>query len=41
MGESAEGRKALSVKFLPLTGSKIGELVAQFDLVMGFTPASP
>lgn len=41
MGESVEGRNALSVKFLPLPGSKIGELVAQFDLVMGFTPESP
>jgi protocatechuate 3,4-dioxygenase beta subunit len=41
MGESTDGRKALSVNFVPLPGSKIGELAAQFNLIMGFTPASP
>jgi len=40
MGESVEGRNALAVKFLPLKGSKIGELFANFDLVMGFTPTA-
>jgi protocatechuate 3,4-dioxygenase beta subunit len=38
---TVEGRRALCAQFIPLPGSKIGELVARFDLVMGFTPASP
>jgi len=39
MATSAEGRSALSVKFLPLPGSTLGELVARFDLIIGLTPA--
>lgn len=31
-------RAALTVDFAALPGSKIGELTARFDLVMGFTP---
>jgi protocatechuate 3,4-dioxygenase beta subunit len=31
-------RDAVSVDFAPLTGSRIGELAARFDLVLGFTP---
>lgn len=35
---SEEARKALLVDFKPLDGSKIGELTANFDIVMGLTP---
>lgn len=31
-------REALTVDFLPLKGSRIGELAATFDLVLGLTP---
>jgi protocatechuate 3,4-dioxygenase beta subunit len=31
-------REALLVDFAPLEGSKIGELAATFDIVLGFTP---
>lgn len=31
-------RDSLVVDFLPLKGSKIGELQARFDIVLGFTP---
>jgi protocatechuate 3,4-dioxygenase beta subunit len=31
-------RAAITVDFTPVKGSKIGELAAKFDLVMGFTP---
>ena len=33
-------RAAITVDFTPVKGSKIGELAARFDVVMGFTPAS-
>ena len=33
-------RAAITVDFAPLKASKIGELAARFDLVMGFTPAA-
>jgi protocatechuate 3,4-dioxygenase beta subunit len=32
-------REAVTIDFAPLAGSKIGELTARFDIVMGFTPA--
>ena len=32
-------RASVIVDFLPLPGAKTGELVARFDIVMGFTPA--
>jgi protocatechuate 3,4-dioxygenase beta subunit len=32
-------RNALTIDFAPVKGSRIGELAARFDLVMGFTPA--
>jgi protocatechuate 3,4-dioxygenase beta subunit len=31
-------RAAVTVEFAPLKGSRIGELTAKFDLVLGFTP---
>lgn len=33
-----KGRKALTVPFSPLKGSKAGELAARFDVVLGLTP---
>jgi protocatechuate 3,4-dioxygenase beta subunit len=33
-----KAREAVMVAFNPLEGSKIGELAARFDIVMGFTP---
>ena len=33
-------RDAITVDFTPLKSSKIGELSARFDIVMGFTPAT-
>jgi protocatechuate 3,4-dioxygenase beta subunit len=32
-------REALSVAFNPLEGSRIGELTARFDIILGITPA--
>ncbi|HVK57548.1 MAG TPA: protocatechuate 3,4-dioxygenase [Candidatus Kapabacteria bacterium] len=32
------GRKAVTVPFEPMKGSKINELAAKFDIVLGFTP---
>ena len=34
--KDTKARESLMVDFLPLKGSKIGELTARFDLVMGF-----
>ena len=33
-------RAAVTIDFAPVSGSKVGELAARFDIVMGFTPAS-
>ena len=33
-----KARESVMVDFDPLEGSKIGELAARFDIVMGFTP---
>jgi protocatechuate 3,4-dioxygenase beta subunit len=33
-------RAAITIDFAPLKASKIGELAARFDIVMGFTPAA-
>jgi len=33
-------RDAITIDFAPLKTSKIGELSARFDIVMGFTPAA-
>lgn len=35
-----KARESLLVDFAPLQNSRIGELVANFDIVMGFTPAA-
>jgi protocatechuate 3,4-dioxygenase beta subunit len=37
--ESEENRRRLLVEFQPLANSKIGELTARFDIVLGATPA--
>jgi protocatechuate 3,4-dioxygenase beta subunit len=34
----AKARDAVTVSFAPLKGSKIGELTANFDVVLGITP---
>jgi protocatechuate 3,4-dioxygenase beta subunit len=34
-------REAVTIDFLPLEHSRIGELTARFDIVLGFTPADP
>ena len=34
----AKGRKAVTVPFTAMKGSRIGELAATFDVVLGFTP---
>jgi protocatechuate 3,4-dioxygenase beta subunit len=36
----AKARESVIVPFEPMTGSKIGELTAKFDIVMGWTPAA-
>jgi protocatechuate 3,4-dioxygenase beta subunit len=33
-----KARESITVDFAPLEGSRIGELVARFDIVLGFTP---
>jgi protocatechuate 3,4-dioxygenase, beta subunit len=35
----ADAQAAVTVDFAPVPGSRIGELVAKFDIVPGFTPA--
>jgi protocatechuate 3,4-dioxygenase beta subunit len=35
---NAKAREAVTVGFVPLKGSKIGELTANFDVVLGITP---
>jgi protocatechuate 3,4-dioxygenase beta subunit len=34
----AKARESVMVDFAPMEGSKIGELAARFDIVLGFTP---
>jgi protocatechuate 3,4-dioxygenase beta subunit len=34
----AKARNALLVDFIPIKGSRLGELAARFDIVLGFTP---
>jgi protocatechuate 3,4-dioxygenase beta subunit len=34
----AKARSSVIVEFAPLKGSKAGELIARFDIVMGYTP---
>lgn len=33
-----KARESVTVDFLPVKGSRVGELAAKFDMVMGFTP---
>ena len=33
-----KARKSVTIDFAPLEGSRIGELAARFDIVLGFTP---
>jgi protocatechuate 3,4-dioxygenase, beta subunit len=33
-----KAREAITVDFAPVSGSRIGELAARFDIVLGFTP---
>lgn len=35
-----KARNSVTMDFLPVKGSRIGELAARFDIVMGFTPAA-
>jgi protocatechuate 3,4-dioxygenase beta subunit len=35
-----KARESVTVDFAPVKGSRIGELAARFDMVMGFTPAA-
>jgi len=34
----AKARKSVTIPFVPLKGSRVGELTARFDVVMGLTP---
>ncbi len=36
--EDARARASIMVDFAPIEGSRIGELAARFDIVLGFTP---
>jgi protocatechuate 3,4-dioxygenase, beta subunit len=36
----AKAREALMTDFVPINGSRIGELSAKFDIVLGFTPSA-
>jgi protocatechuate 3,4-dioxygenase beta subunit len=33
-----KARDSVSVDFVPVKNSRVGELAAKFDMVMGFTP---
>ncbi len=35
-----KARAAVTVDFAPVNGSRVGELAARFDIVLGFTPAA-
>jgi protocatechuate 3,4-dioxygenase beta subunit len=37
--QDPKARAAIIVPFTPLANSKIGEMAARFDVVLGFTPA--
>jgi protocatechuate 3,4-dioxygenase beta subunit len=34
----AKARESVTIPFAPMPGSRIGELTARFDVVLGFTP---
>jgi len=35
---ASKGKDSLMISFTPMKGSRVGELAAHFDIVMGFTP---
>ena len=35
-----KARKSVTIPFAPMKGSRIGELAAKFDIVLGFTPSA-
>ncbi|MBX6313130.1 MAG: intradiol ring-cleavage dioxygenase [Isosphaeraceae bacterium] len=35
-----KARESVTIDFAPMPGSRIGELVARFDIILGFTPES-
>ena len=39
--EDPEARASITVPFRPLPNTRIGELAARFDIVLGYTPADP
>ena len=39
--KDAKARESVIVDFAPVKDSKVGELAARFDIVMGFTPEDP
>ena len=36
-----QARDSVTIDFAPIPNSKVGELAARFDIVMGFTPEDP
>jgi protocatechuate 3,4-dioxygenase beta subunit len=38
--KDAQQRAAVTIDFAPMNSSRVGELVAKFDIVLGFTPAA-
>jgi protocatechuate 3,4-dioxygenase beta subunit len=37
--DDPKAREAVTIDFAPLEGSRIGELTARFDIILGYTPA--
>jgi protocatechuate 3,4-dioxygenase, beta subunit len=37
---ASKGGEKLPVEFAPIQGSKVGELAARFDIILGWTPAA-
>jgi hypothetical protein len=37
---ASKGGERLPVEFAPVKGSRIGELAARFDIVLGYTPSA-
>ena len=36
--KDAKARESVTIDFVPVKGSRIGELAARFDIVLGVTP---
>jgi len=36
--QTTKAKNSLIIDFAPLKGSRLGELTAKFDIIMGFTP---